>query len=302
MQLIMVSRRASGKKVVKMIRTRRKRPNRSRTVDIILTLILGLFGIFSLLPLIFVISNAFKPLNEIFLFPPRLFVYNPTLNNFKDLFIIIGNSWIPFLRYIFNTVFITVVGTLGTVIIGSMAAFPLAKYNFPGSKVMSNLIVYSLMFSGAVTALPNYIIMSKLGLIDSYWPVIITAVGSTLGLYLMKNHMVQIPDSLLEASKIDGASEYRIFWSVIMPLSKPAWITLIVLSFQSLWGTTGGTFIYTEKLKPVSYALSQIINAGIVRTGVASAVALIMLIVPVIVFVISQSNIIETMATSGIKE
>ncbi|NSW91176.1 MAG: carbohydrate ABC transporter permease [Firmicutes bacterium] len=276
--------------------------NRSLAVDIILTIILGLFGIFSVWPLVFVINNAFKPLNEIFLFPPRLFVHNPTLNNFKDLFIIIGNSWIPFSRYIFNTVFITIMGTLATVFIGSMAAFPLAKYKFPGSKIMSNLIVYSLMFNATVTAIPNYIIMSRLGLIDSYWPVIISAAGSTLGLYLMKNNMVQIPDSLLEASKMDGASEYRIFFSVVMPLCKPAWITLIVLSFQSLWGTTGGSFIYSEKLKPVSYALSQIISAGIVRTGVASAVTLIMLIVPITVFIISQSNIIETMATSGIKE
>jgi len=292
---------AVANKKIKILK-RRKMSNRSLAVDIILTIILGLFGIFSVWPLVFVINNAFKPLNEIFLFPPRLFVHNPTLNNFKDLFIIIGNSWIPFSRYIFNTVFITIMGTLATVFIGSMAAFPLAKYKFPGSKIMSNLIVYSLMFNATVTAIPNYIIMSRLGLIDSYWPVIISAAGSTLGLYLMKNNMVQIPDSLLEASKMDGASEYRIFFSVVMPLCKPAWITLIVLSFQSLWGTTGGSFIYSEKLKPVSYALSQIISAGIVRTGVASAVTLVMLIVPITVFIISQSNIIETMATSGIKE
>ncbi|PNT92903.1 ABC transporter permease [Clostridium thermosuccinogenes] len=266
-----------------------------------MTMVLGAFGLFSAWPLIYVINNAFKPLNEIFLFPPRLFVQNPTFNNFKDLFTIIGNSWIPFSRYIFNTVFITTAGTLGTVFVGSMAAFPLAKYKFPGSKVMSSLIVYSLMFSSSVTAIPNYIIMSKLGMIDSYWAVIIPAIGSTLGLYLMKNNIVQIPDSLLEASKMDGASEFKIYFSIIMPLSKPAWITLIVLSFQSLWGTTGGTFIYAEKLKPVSYALSQIVSAGVARTGVASAVSLIMLVVPVTVFIISQSNVIETMATSGMK-
>lgn len=282
-------------------RRRIRRPNRSLEVDILMTMVLGAFGLFSAWPLIYVINNAFKPLNEIFLFPPRLFVQNPTFNNFKDLFTIIGNSWIPFSRYIFNTVFMTTAGTLGTVFVGSMAAFPLAKYKFPGSKVMSSLIVYSLMFSSSVTAIPNYIIMSKLGMIDSYWAVIIPAIGSTLGLYLMKNNIVQIPDSLLEASKMDGASEFKIYFSIIMPLSKPAWITLIVLSFQSLWGTTGGTFIYAEKLKPVSYALSQIVSAGVARTGVASAVSLIMLVVPVTVFIISQSNVIETMATSGMK-
>ena len=279
-----------------------KRRNRSIFGDISLTLFLGLFGLFSIWPLIFIINNAFKPLNEIFIFPPKLFVQSPTLTNFQDLFIIIGNSWIPMSRYIFNTVFLTALGTAGSVIIGSMAAFPLAKYVFPGSKVMSRLIVYSLMFNGTVTALPNYVIMSKLHLIDTYWAIILPSAGSTLGLFLMLNFMVQVPDALIEAAKMDGANELTVFWKVMMPLSKSAWITLIILSFQTLWGTTGGGFIYSEKLKPVSYALSQIINAGIARTGVASAVTLIMLVVPIVVFVISQSNVIQTMATSGIKE
>jgi len=279
-----------------------RRRNRSILGDISLTTFLAIFGIFSVWPLVFVINNAFKPLTEIFIFPPRLFVQNPTLTNFQDLAIILGNSWVPITRYIFNTVFITVVGTVGTVIISSMAAFPLAKYTFPGSRFMSKLIVYSLMFNGTVTALPNYLIMSKLQLIDTYWAVVLPSIGSTLGLFLMQNFMVQVPTQLIEAAKMDGASEFRIFWTVMMPLSRSAWITLIILSFQALWGTTGGGFIFTEKLKPVSYALSQIINAGVARTGVASAVTLIMLTVPILVFIISQSNVIQTMATTGIKE
>ena len=279
-----------------------RRRNRSILGDISLTTFLAIFGIFSVWPLVFVINNAFKPLDELFLFPPKLFVRNPTLDNFSDLFQLMANSWVPFSRYIFNTVFLTAIGTAGTVIIGSMAAFPLAKYVFPGSKLMSRLIVYSLMFNGTVTALPNYVIMSKLQMIDTYWAVVLPAVGSTLGLFLMQNFMVQVPDALIEAAKIDGASEFTIFWKVMMPLSRAAWITLIILSFQALWGATGGSFIYTEKLKPVSYALSQIVNAGVARTGVASAVTLIMLVVPVLVFVISQSKVIQTMATTGIKE
>lgn len=286
----------------RLARRRIVRRNRSLAVDIALTIFLGLFGLFSVIPLVFIFTNAFKPLNEIFLFPPRIFVQNPTWNNFKDLFQIIGNSWVPFSRYIFNTVFLTILGTAGTVFVGSMAAFPLAMYDFPGKRTMNSLIVYSLMFNGSVTSIPNYIIMSKLGLLDTYWAVVIPAVGSTLGVYLMRNHMSHIPMSLLESAKIDGASEFKIYSSIIMPLSKPAWVTLIILSFQSLWGATGGSFIYTEKLKPVSYALSQIVSAGVVRTGVASAVSLIMLIVPITVFVISQSSVIETMASSGIKE
>ena len=202
----------------------------------------------------------------------------------------------------FNTLLITILGTGGTVLLGTMAAYPLAKYNFPGSKVMSNIIVYALMFNGTVTAIPNYIIMSKMGLVNTYWAVILPVIGSTLGLYLMKNFIVQIPTSLIEAAKIDGATEFRVFWTVIIPLCKPAWITLCILSFQTLWGATGGNFIYSENLKPISFALSQVVGGGIARTGVASAVSLIMMIVPVTVFVISQSNVIETMASSGMKD
>lgn len=278
-----------------------KRRNRSLGGDIILFAVLALFGLFSLFPLVYTIVSAFKPLSEIFIFPPRLTVDNPTLDNFFDLGTIIEDFTVPLSRYLFNTLIITGVGTFGTVFLGSMAAYPLAKYVFPGSKLMGNLIVYALMFSTSVTAIPNYLIMSGLHLIDTYWAVILPAVSGTLGLYLMKNFMVQVPDDMLEAAKIDGASEFGIYFKVVMPLCKPAWITLIILSFQQMWGTTGGVFIYSEELKPLSYVLSQLASGGIARTGVTSAVSLIMIIVPITVFVVSQSNVIETMATSGIK-
>ena len=282
---------------------RRKLRRRSRSIggDIILFLILALFGLFSLFPLVYTLTGAFKPFSEIFMYPPKLTVQNPTLDNFFDLASILEDFTVPLSRYIFNTLVITALGTGGTVLLGSMAAYPLAKYDFPGSKLMSNLIVYALMFSTSVTAIPNYLIMSALGMIDTYWAVILPAVGGTLGLYLMKNFMIQVPDDMLEAAKIDGASELTVFWWVVMPLCKPAWITLVILSFQQMWGTTGGVFIYSEELKPLSYVLAQLVSGGISRTGVSSAVSLLMLIVPICVFVFSQSNVLETMATSGIK-
>ena len=285
----------------KYYRRKFKRRNRSIGGDVILFVVLAFFGIFSLFPLLYTLTSAFKPFSEIFMYPPKLTVENPTLNNFFDLGTIIEDFTIPLSRYIFNTLVITGLGTFGTVLLGSMAAYPLAKYEFPGSKLMSTIIVYALMFSTSVTAIPNYLIMSALGIVDTYWAVILPAVGGTLGLYLMKNFMVQVPDDMLEAAKIDGATEFKTFWKVVMPLCKPAWITLVILSFQQMWGTTGGVFIYSEELKPLSYVLSQLVSGGISRTGVASAVSLLMLIVPIGVFVFSQSNVIETMATSGIK-
>ncbi len=296
-------KKLSNNPIAKALRMRKiKRKNRSFGGDLFLTILLGLFGLFSLFPLWYIFVSAFKPFSEIFIFPPRLTVDNPTLNNFFDLKNIIEGFDVPLSRYAFNTLLITGIGTFGTVMLGSMAAFPLAKYTFPGSKVMNQVIVYALMFSTSVTAIPNYLIMSKLGMINTYWAVILPAVGGTLGLFLMRNFMVQIPDALLESAKIDGATEFQCYWKIVMPLCKPAWITLVILSFQQMWGTTGGVFIYSEELKPLSYVLSQLVSGGISRTGVASAVSLIMVLVPVTVFVISQSNVLETMATSGIKE
>jgi ABC-type glycerol-3-phosphate transport system permease component len=278
-----------------------KRRNRSLAADIALMLFLGFFGLFSVGPLVLTVTSAFKPISEIFLFPPHFFVQNPTLNNFFDLGAVITDSKIVIGRYIFNTVFITTLGTAGSVLLGSMAAYPLAKYVFPGSKLMSHIIVYSLMFNGTVTAIPNYFIMSKLGLMNTYLAVVLPVIAGTLGLYLMQSFMTQIPMELIEAAKLDGKSEFGIFFTVVMPLARPAWITLIILSFNSLWGNTGGAFIYSETLKPVSFMLSQIISGGVARTGAAGAVNLIMLAVPVTVFVVSQSNVIQTMASSGLK-
>lgn len=254
------------------------------------------------LPLVYAINNAFKPLDEIFMFPPTLFVRNPTTGNFADLMNLLGNSWVPFTRYIFNTVFITGMGILGHIIFASAAAYPLAKHHFPGKNLLFTIIVLSLMFTPAVTSIPNYMIMSWIGLIDTYWAVIIPAFAFPLGLYLMKQFMEQIPDALLEAAKIDGASEYRIFWSVIMPNVKPAWLTLMILLFQMLWGSDGNGFIYSEQLKSLHYATNQIMQGGIARAGVGAAVALILMSVPITLFVFSQSRIIETMATSGMKD
>ncbi|MGG3309639.1 carbohydrate ABC transporter permease [Paenibacillus sp. FSL W8-0187] len=288
------------------IRIRRNRRwNRSLAVDLLLFLALAGVGAFMVLPLLFVVSNAFKPLDEIFRFPPRFFVRYPTLRNFTELYYLLSSFWVPYTRYIFNTVFIAVVGTAGHVILASLAAYPLAKRRFRGRGALFTIVVLSLMFSGHVTAIPNYMTMSWLGLLDSYWAVIIPALGSSLGLFLMKQFMEQmVPDALLEAARIDGCSEYRILWRVVMPIVKPAWMTLIIFSFQGLWGAggTGKIYIYSEQLKTLDHALGQILAGGIVRTGPSMAATLLMISVPIAIFIISQSNVIQTMSTSGMKD
>lgn len=280
----------------------KKRPNRSLGGDLFNIAVLGTFSIFMALPMVYAICNAFKPLDEIFMFPPRFFVRNPTMNNFKDLILLMAQSWVPFSRYIFNTFFITFVGTTGHVLIASMAAFVLEKHNFPGGKLFFRVVVLSLMFSSAVTSIPNYLTMAKLGWIDTYLSLIVPAFAMPLGLFLMKQFMITIPDSLLESARMDGANEFHTFWKIAMPIVKPGWLTLIIFSFQGLWGMTGGTFIYSEEKKTLPYALNQILAGGIARAGVGAAVILLMMIVPIVMFIVSQSSIIQTMATSGIKD
>ncbi|NLK74146.1 MAG: carbohydrate ABC transporter permease [Clostridiales bacterium] len=281
---------------------KRRRPNRSRAGDYCIYFVLTLFGMFMAFPLVYAINSAFKPLDEIFVYPPRLFVQNPTLDNFQDLFVILSKSWVPFSRYFFNTAFITVVGTAGHLLISSMGAYVIAKYDFPGGKMFSNLVVTALMFNGYVTAIPNYIVMSKIGWVNTIWAVIVPAFAAPLGFFLMRQFMDGIPDTLMDAAKIDGAKEWKIYTRIVMPLVKPASLTLIILSVQGLWNTRASNFIYSEEMKTLPYALSQIIAGGIARAGVGSAVTLIMMIVPICTFIISQSNILQTMATSGIKE
>ena len=279
-----------------------RRIARSVGGDIFNSFFLVMFGAFMFLPMLYVINNAFKPLDELFLFPPRIFVQNPTLDNFLNLSLLMSNTLIPISRYLFNTLSITVIATVGQVIIASMAAYPLAKRKFPGNEFYSKLIVNTLMFSSGVTEIPSFIIMAKLGLIDTHAAIILPAIGRPLGLYLMKQFMGAIPTTLLEAARIDGANEWYIFWRIVMPNVRPAWLTLIIFSIQNLWGVTGGDLLYSEELKTLPYALNQIVSAGLVRAGASAAVSVLMMIVPIAVFIITQSNIIETMTSSGIKE
>ena len=279
-----------------------KRISRSVGGDVFIFLFLCFIALILVIPLVYIISNSLKPYNELFLFPPKLFVMNPTVDNYADLFSLISNSWVPFSRYLSNTVFITLVGTVGNVLLGSMAAYAISKIRFPGANFLFKIIVLSLMFSATVTAIPTYLIIAKIGWIDTYYALIVPSLQSSLGIYLMKQFIDQIPDTLIEAAKIDGANDGRIYLSIIMPSVKPAWLTVIILSIQSLWNITGSNYIFSEQLKTLPVAMSQIVSGGIARAGASAAVSVVMLSVPVLSFIIAQSNVVETMATSGMKE
>jgi len=276
--------------------------NRSRAGNMLLFILMGICGLFMILPIVMIVNNALKPPDELFQFPPRLFVRNPTLDNFADLFVLMGDTWVPFSRYIFNTIIITGGGVVGHVLCASLAAYPLAKRKFPGSNLLFSVVVLSMMFSWTVTQIPNYMIISALGINNTYLALILPAWSFGIGLYLMKQFMEQIPDSIIESARIDGASEFKVFWQIIMPNVKPAWLTLAIFQFQVLWSNTGGMFLRSEELKPMQFAMQQIMAGGAARAGASAAVAFIIAAIPITFFLVCQSSIFETMTTSGLKE
>ncbi|MCM1119974.1 MAG: carbohydrate ABC transporter permease [bacterium] len=281
---------------------KRRKPNRSIAGDITLYFFLVLVAFIMAFPLIYAISSALKPLDELFKFPPTMLAQHPTTDNFSDLFVTMGKSWVTFSRYLFNTVFITAAGTAGHLIIASMAAFVLAKYEFPGGSVFFKLVTVAMMFTGYVTAIPNYLILNGLGWIDTYWAIIIPAFASPMGLFLMKQFMEGLPTSLIEAAKIDGANEWKVFTGIVMPNVKPAWMTLIIFSVQGLWNNPAATYIYSEEKKTLIFAMQQIQAGGIARTGQGAAVQVVLMAVPIAIFIFSESQILETMASSGLKD
>lgn len=285
-----------------MFKTSKKRLNRKIGGDIAIFIFLALVGAFMLLPFVYSIVQSIKPMSEIFIFPPRFFVRDPTLENFSSLFQMVNTAWVPFLRYLFNSLFVSLVATAAHVILASMAAFPLAKFKFPGSNLLFQIIVVSLLFTTEVTALPLYIVMAELHLIDTYMALIFPAIGASLGLFLMKQFMTSIPDSMIEAARVDGAKTFYIFRKIVMPNVKPAWLTCVIFAFQSIWNNDGSQFIYDEAYKTLPTLFRQISEGGIARAGVSAAAAVLLMIPPIVIFVASQGQVMETMAHSGMKD
>ena len=243
------SRAAKSTPVVHHYKIKRRKPNRSIGGDIGVYFVGFLFSLLMVFPLVFSICQSFKPLDELFRFPPTIFPRNPTTDNYSDLFVIMSQlSWVPFSRYVFNTVFITVVGTFGHVIVASMAAYVLAKYKFPLGDAFFKLVVVALMFVGYVTSIPNFLVMSKLRIVDTYWALILPAFASPMGLFLMKQYMEGFPMAIIEAAKIDGASEWKIFMGLVMPNVRPAWLTISIFNSKDC-GITMLQMLFIQKAK-----------------------------------------------------
>lgn len=279
-----------------------KRVGKSWTNDIGIFILLALLGLFMIAPIYIAIITSIKPVQEIFIMPPKLYAINPTGDNFRDLFQVANNSWVPFSRNVLNSLYVTIAATVLHVIFACMASFILAKCRFPGVKLINKTVVIALLFNSQVTYIMQYIVMAKLGMINTYSALILPIVASSMGLYLMINSVGTIPDAMIEAAKVDGAGLFRICWQVVMPNMKPAIMTIIIFQFQAAWNSTGGNLVYDEALKTIPTVVQQIAAAGIARQGAIAASAVVLMIPPLAVFIAAQSNVMETMAHAGMKD
>lgn len=279
-----------------------KRYTRSRFGTALIFIFLTLTGIVSVLPMVYCIATSFKPLDELLVFPPRFFVHRPTLENYAVLPTLLSHLHVPLSRYIFNSFFITLVSTFFQILVTSAAAFVFSKTKIKGRIVLFLIVQFSLLYNNYTLGIPQYLIFNWMGIIDTYFVYILPAIPSSMGVFLVKQYIdASVPDTLIESAKIDGASLFRTYSHIIMPITKPAWMTLLLFAFQHMWSVIPSGTIFSEELKTLPYVMSSIAAGGMARAGSAMAVTVILMLPPIIVYFISQSNVMETMSTAGMK-
>ena len=281
----------------------RKRFTRSRAGTFFYVLFLIAFGLFSVLPLIYCVCTSFKPIDELLIFPPKFFVSRPTWANYLALPSLLSNMRIPLSRYIFNSLFITLFTTFLYVMISTAAGFVLSKTKMKINGILITGVQMALLFNAFTLAIPRYLIFSYMGIIDTFWVYILPYCASSMGVFLMKQYIDgAVPEALLEAARIDGAGQFRIFNQLVIPMVKPCMMTLTLFGFQAVWATVPDGTIFNESLKTLPTIMANINAGGIARSGSAMAVTVIMMIPPIFIYIITQSNVLESMNNAGIKE
>lgn len=279
---------------------------RTTAFDKVLYVFLTLFALFMLLPIVYIFNHALKPYSELFVYPPNIFARNPTFQSFIELFVVTSSSVVPVTRYLFNSVVVAVLVVTATIVVSTLCAYPISKHKFPGHRAMFAVILLSLMFASETVQIPTYLVVVNLHLVDTYWGHILPHLAAPVSVFLMKQFIDQVPNELLEAAKVDGAREIRIFLQIVIPICMPAVATIAILSFQGTWNniTTSSLYMQDEAMKTFPFFLSTL-TTGLVNTvarqGAAAAAALILFIPNFVIFLMFQRKVIATMAHSGIK-
>lgn len=261
--------------------------------------------LFMFLPILFIANHAFKPMDELFAFPPTFFVKNATLENFIKLAKFSRNSGIPMSRYVFNSIFVTIATVFLSLLFTTMAAFALAKLKFKGRQMMMNVNQAALMFVATAVLIPRYLVISYLGLIDNMWSHILPLMAYPVALFLVKQFVEQVPDALIEAAYMDGATDFQVYRKIIIPMIRPAMATATILVFQQVWANmeTSNYYINDDGLKTLTFYMNSLLNVNntVAGQGMSAAATLILFVPNLVLFVILQNKVMNTMAHSGIK-
>lgn len=274
---------------------------KQKFASLITHVLLIILAVIMFTPIYLAVVMAIKPTEELFVFPPKLYTLRPTLSNFSAMLESAGAGRVPFSRYLFNTIAVTFSVTFCQCICVPMGAFVLAKCRFSGQKFVSTLIITALLYQSNVIYVMQYMVMSKIGIINSPLALILPSIASPVGFFLMRQSIAQMPDAVIESAKIDGAGLLRICWQIVMPNQKPALATLLIFAFQTSWNTQGGSLIFDEQFKTLPSVVTQISVSGFARAGEAMASAVFLLIPPVVIFALAQRHVLDTMVHSGIK-
>lgn len=258
------------------------------------------------LPILYIVMTAFKPASELFAYPPRFFVRNPTLDNFMNLFQVALDTSVPASRYLVNSILVTLIVVVATILMTAATAFVLSKKRFRGKNLLLEINNTALMFVPIAVAIPRYFIIIFFGLKNSFWANVIPLLAMPVGLFLVKQFVDQLPNALVEAAVIDGANDFTILFKIVIPLIRPALATIAILAFQSAWTATEASVQYIESnnLKTFAYYVSTLSNATgntVAGQGIAAAGALLVFLPSLILFIIMQSKVMDTMVHSGIK-
>lgn len=260
--------------------------------------------LFMATPLIMIYTTSLKPIEELLIFPPRVLVSRPTLSNLSNLFSLLGDSAVPATRFLFNSVLVTAASVLGTIWVSCMGAYAIEKIRMPGYKALFKLVVWGLMFSPIAAQIPNYLIIQKLGLYNTYWALILPGIVVPMHLFLIKQFTTQIPDAVIESARIDGCSEFGVLSRIVMPMLRPAWTTVFVFGFFSAWNGTNNAIVYVkdQAMKTFPYFLTSISGtSGMARLGEGMAATAVMITPTILVYLFMQKKVIDTMAYAGIK-
>lgn len=261
-----------------------------------------------LLPVIFIFSTAFKPPDELFAFPPRFFVINPTPENFTDLLAAMAISGVPVGRYLFNSILITLVTVLTSILVSSTAAYALSKKRFKLKQTLFAINTVALMFVPIAVTIPRFLVIERLHLFDTFWVHILPVLAMPVGLFLLKQFMDSIPNEVIESAQIDGASDWQIYWSIVLPMIRPAIATIAILTFQATWNNaeTSTLYVVDESLKTFAFYVATLATTAggadaVAGQGKAAAAALIMFLPNLVIFIFLQSQVMSTMSRSGLK-